>query len=117
MTDEAYDRGRYEGGVAERLDSHDRHFAAINGSLASLLQALTDLTLAVQRLGDQADASAATTVATAAALAEAEDQRRRTSDRSWSPWARAFAVAGGLAALAGLVGCLVALISAWPDTP
>lgn len=98
----AYERGVAAGEIAARLANHDRHFAAINGSLADLAHEMHDLTLAVQRLGDQAAASATTVVATAAALANAEKARREQSTRSWTPFQRLLAVLGVGVALAGL---------------
>jgi hypothetical protein len=95
----AYTRGETAGGIRARLEGHDRHFAAINGHLADLALEMHQLTLAVQRLGDQAEASAATVITTAAALKAADDARRREADRSWSPVAKALAVVGGIAAL------------------
>ena len=107
--DDAYDRGHTAGGIAERLASHDRHFKAINGSLADIAKEMHALTLAVQRLGDQAVARDATVVTTAAALRDADEARRAQADRSWSPYARAIAVVGALAALASIVGLYLAL--------
>jgi hypothetical protein len=101
MTEEntdSYDRGHAAGEIAARLAGHDKHFAAINGSLADLATEMHSLTLAVQRLGDQSVARDATTLATAAALREAEEARRSKSDTSWSPWAKVFATIAAVAA-------------------
>jgi hypothetical protein len=113
--DESYDRGHIDGVIAARLAGHDAHFAAINGSLADMVQEMRKLTLAVQRLGDQAVARDATVVTTAAALKDAEDARRSTSDRSWTPVTRTIAVIGGVAALIAVLGGVAALIAAWGD--
>jgi hypothetical protein len=99
--DDAYNRGHAAGGIAERLDSHDRHFASINGSLAEVARQMHQLVLAVQRLGDQAESNAKTVVTTAAALEKAESARRARAERSWSPIARLATVLGTLAAVAG----------------
>lgn len=104
MPEDDYQRGHAAGGINERLASHDRHFEAINGSLAQMAREMHNLTLAVQRLGDQAVARDATVVTTAAALKEAEDARRDRTDRSWSPFAKLFAVLGAASALAAVVG-------------
>jgi hypothetical protein len=101
---DAYDRGRTDGGIAERLAGHDRQLDAINGSLEGMAREMHELTLAVQRLGDQAAALAATN----AALVSAEAARRATSDRSWTPFARVIASVGGAAALVA--------IFAWVDS-
>lgn len=105
---EAFERGHAAGAIAERLASHDRHFAAINGSLDRLASEMHALTLAVQRLGDQAVSRDATVVVTAAALKDAEEARRSKTESSWSPWTKGFAT---LAAVATAVGLALAL---WP---
>lgn len=67
------------------------------------------MTLAVQRLGDEATAREATVLTTAAALKTAEDVRRDTNEQSWSPIQRLLGAVGGIAALAAIVGVLIAL--------
>lgn len=108
-TNEDYDRGHRAGGIAERLDSHDRHFEAINGSLADIARELHALNMNTQRLGDQADANAKTVVTTAAALKDAVQARQNQADQSWSPMARMISVLSGLAALAAVIGLFLAL--------
>ncbi|MES2211022.1 MAG: hypothetical protein V4515_12720 [Chloroflexota bacterium] len=105
---DAYDRGHVDGGIAERLAGHDRHFARINGSLEDVARALAALTLAVQRLGDQAIARDATVLTTAAALKDADDARRDKSEQSWSPWQKSIAV---LVALASIIGVVLAVLT------
>jgi hypothetical protein len=105
--DDAYDRGHAAGGIAERLAGHDRHFAAINGSLADLVREMHNLTLAVQHLADQAEANARTVVTTAAALRDAEQARRDTDERRWTPFQRLFAVVAAVAAAVGIYFALV----------
>lgn len=105
--DDAYDRGHIAGEIAARLAGHDRHFEAINGSLADIANEMHALTLAVQRLGDQAISRDATVVTTAAALKDAEDARRAKGEQTWTPFARTIAVLGGLAALAAVVAFLL----------
>jgi hypothetical protein len=99
-----YDRGHLAGEIAARLAGHDKHFAAINGSLADIASRLHELTLAVQRLGDQAVSRDATVVTTAAALKDAEEARRAKSETSWSPLARASTILGVLVAIGTLIG-------------
>jgi hypothetical protein len=102
---DAYDRGHLAGEIAARLAGHDQHFASINGSLADIAKAMHALTLAVQRLGNQAEASAATAIATAKALKDADEARRAQSERSWSPVQKFLAVVAGLGtALAMIIG-------------
>jgi hypothetical protein len=84
------------------LAGHDKHFASINGSLADIANEMHGLTLAVQRLGDQAEAAAKTVVTTAAALKAADDARRSRSESSWSPWQKAIAVLLAAVAVVGL---------------
>jgi len=110
-----YLRGHAAGGIEERLAGHDRHFAAINGSLEKLVvqqvrsvAQMHDLTLAIQRLADQAVARDATVITTAAALEKAEAARRDRDSEWWSPVTRVLAVIGGLAALAAIVGVWLA---------
>lgn len=105
--DDAYDRGHKAGGIAERLAGHDRHFALINGSLVDIAHEMRDLRLAVQRLGDQAEASARTVIATAAALKDAEEARRDKTEQGWAPWQKVLAVVAGLVAVVGLVVTLI----------
>jgi hypothetical protein len=97
------------GEIAARLAGHDKHFASINGSLADIAKEMHGLTLAVQRLSDQAISRDATVVTTAAALKDAEEARRGLSEQSWTPVSRVLAVLGGLAALAAVVGLYLAL--------
>lgn len=42
--DTAYERGRIDGEVTERLRAHDQHFLAINGSIERMQASLTGLT-------------------------------------------------------------------------
>lgn len=120
--DDAYERGHLDGEIAARLAGYDRHFEAINGSLAKiaeddsvakLAEVVSGLALAVQRLGDQAIARDATVITTAAALKDtvistanalkdAEQARRDKSDQRWSPLARSIAVIGVIATVVGV---------------
>ena len=102
-----YDAGHLAGRVDARLADHDKHFAAINGSLGDIAREMHQLTLAVQRLGDQAISRDATVVTTAAALKDAEEARRGKAEQSWSPWAKTLAALGGLAALVGVLALLL----------
>jgi hypothetical protein len=101
--DAAYDRGHAAGGIDARLAGHDRHFEAINGSLARIADEMHGLKLAVQRLADQAIARDATVVTTAAALKDAEEVRRATSESRWSPVSKLLAVLGVIVAIATVV--------------
>lgn len=98
----AYRRGQQDGETDARLAGHDQHFASINGSLATISEQLRAMTLAVQRLGDQAEANARTVVTTAAALKEAEAGRRSSAEQAWSPLTKIFAVIAALAAVVGI---------------
>jgi hypothetical protein len=97
-----YDRGVIAGGIETRLAGHDRHFEAINGSIARVADELHELKLAMQRLADQAVARDATVITTAAALKDADEVRRHTADQRWSPWQKAFAVIAAIGVLASL---------------
>lgn len=112
-----YERGVAAGGIEARLADHDRHFALINGSLVKVaengiehVRAINSLVLQVQRLADQADASARTAVATAKALKDADESRRAVSERAWTPWQRLIAVVGGLVSASVLVAAVAAVV-------
>jgi hypothetical protein len=98
----AYDRGRIDGQVAAQLADHAKHFAAINGSIADVARELATLTLAVQRLGDEARAREATVKTTADALEAARKARADTADSNWTPFQRALAVVAAAAAAVGV---------------
>jgi hypothetical protein len=108
-TGDAYDRGVIAGEIAARLAGHDKHFASINGSLATLASEMHDLVLAVQRLGDQAEANAKTVITTAAALKSAEEARRDKIEHSWSPVAKVLAVLAGVVGVVALVVAFMAV--------
>lgn len=112
MTEEigAYDRGVAAGEIAARLAGHDRHFASINGSLVKVAEngieqtkAINALTLAVQRLADQADANAKTVITTAAALKDAEAARRDKTAQTWSPVQKTVTIVLAVVAVVGLI--------------
>lgn len=100
---DAYRRGQADGARDERLDGHDRHFAAINGQLVEVALRLSELVLIAQRLGDQADANARTVVATAAALEKAAAARRESAEQSWSPIQKVLAVILAAVAIGSLI--------------
>jgi len=75
----------------------------INGSVHRFADEVHALTLAVQRLSDQADDAAERVVVTASALKAAEDARRSRSESSWSPLSRTATAMGALVALATLL--------------
>ncbi len=110
VAEEEYERGRIAGEIAARLAGHDLHLATINGSLADVAREMHDMLLAVQRLGDQADARDKTTLATASALKAADEARRAKSDSAWSPVQKLIAGVAGLAGLATLILGIRALI-------
>jgi hypothetical protein len=103
ISDDDYERGHTAGITDGRLDGHDNHFAAINGQLADVAKQLARLTLAVQRLGDQATSRDATVIVTAAALKDADEARRQLATTSWAPWAKVATAVGTLVAAAGLL--------------
>jgi hypothetical protein len=127
----AYERGVTAGAIDARLANHDKHFAAINGSVADLVREvhgmnlahvkeLQALTLAVQQLRDQAVADARTRVTTAEAVEKSREEtakaveservvRRDSSERTWAPWAKALAVIGGVAAVVAIIAAAVGI--------
>jgi hypothetical protein len=105
---EVYDRGVAAGQILERLAGHDRHFADINGHLATLAIEAHSQTLQLQRLADAAEADRQTTIKTAAALKEAEEARRDQSTTRWTPFARLIAVLGAAGAAISTITYLLA---------
>ena len=103
QTQGAYDRGHTAGEISARLAGHDKHFAAINGSLLDITRELKGLNLGNQKLLDQIAADRATAIALAEALKSA-------SHRSWTPWLRAISVFG---ALGVAVGMIIAIVQVW----
>lgn len=107
VAESEFDRGHLAGIVAERLDSHDRHFETINGSLEKIAANLERQTLALQRLADQNISRDATVITTAAALKDAEEARRDKSAQSWTPISKALAILGAAIAAGGFIITLV----------
>jgi hypothetical protein len=101
--DGAYDRGVAAGEIAQRLAGHDQHLAKINGSMDRVADRLDALVLAVQRLADATAADRATVVTTAAALKDADEARRATDVRHWTPFQRGIAVIGAIGVIATIV--------------
>lgn len=103
---DAYQRGRESGEVSARLGSHDQHFAAINGSIDRLGNEMHQLVVSLQRFTDAAAAREETALATARALAEADEERRRIADRKWSGFQKVFAIIATVAAMSGISSVL-----------
>lgn len=93
--DDAYARGKIDGEIHQRLSSHDQHFAAINGQLARMAAALTEMNIAVAQVITKQQAIIDTTKATQDVLALAADRR-------WSRWQKIFTVIGVLATVVGV---------------
>lgn len=107
----AFERGVTAGEIAARLANHDVHFASINGHIGELVESIHGMRLDIQRLADQAQASAKTLLATAEALKAANEARTEQSTRSWSPWVRVFAVIAAVATLVSIVATIATLRS------
>jgi hypothetical protein len=116
----AYDRGVIAGAIETRLAGHDKHFETINGSLAKIAEEMHGVKLALQRLADQAIADAATRISTAEAVEKARKEaadslenertlRRDRAERTWSPWAKLFAVIAAVGVPVGLYLAYLAL--------
>jgi len=108
-TQDAFDRGVAAGEIAARLANHDIHFTSINGHIGDLVGEIHGMRLDIQRLADHAEASAKTVLATAEAIRNADDTRTTSSNRSWSPWFRAFAVLSALATVLSILTMIVVL--------
>jgi hypothetical protein len=104
---DGYSLGLAAGRIAERLDGHDKHFTDINGSIGRLADEMHGMALAVQRLGQAADADRATVITTATALEKAAQARRDNSESRWSPTMRLTVIIAALAAVAGAVAAIV----------
>jgi hypothetical protein len=111
MAESEFDRGHTAGEIAARLEGHDRHFQTINGSLERIAGSLEQQTLAIQRLGDQAESAAKTVITTASALKDAEDVRRSKTEQSWSPVQKALAVIGAFVTVTGLIVTIVLAVN------
>lgn len=116
-----YERGHKQGGVEEQISEHGRRLDKINGTIVDFTRALNEqkvditkamgrLELAIQRLGDQAEANAATAIVTARALKDAEEARRAKAEQSWTPIGKMIAALGAVAAIATVVGLYLALV-------
>ncbi|TFD74743.1 hypothetical protein [Cryobacterium fucosi] len=81
--------------LSTRVDGHDRDLLDVNKTIAIILST-------TQRLTEQADARDAKAVALAAALKEAEEQRRTKTETAWSPYTKLFAVVAIAATLWGI---------------
>jgi hypothetical protein len=103
-----YERGIAAGEIAQRLCDHDKHFADINGTIKDLVGEVHQVKLAVQRLGDAADADRATVKTTAEALEKQDKARRDQSESRWSPTAKVIAVIAALASVATVVTLILA---------
>jgi hypothetical protein len=102
--------GEYRRGMVDQtLSEHAAHLAKINGSIDRFAHEVGQLTLAIQRLADAADADRSTVKVTAEALEKAEQARRDRSEQGWTPFQRVLAVLGGLAAVIGTIIAVLAL--------
>jgi vacuolar-type H+-ATPase subunit I/STV1 len=99
-----YERGR----VDAILDEHTKHLLRINGSVERTADELHELTLAIQRLADAADADRSTVKVTAEALKEAEAARRDKSASGWTPFQRGLALLAGIGVIATIIFEVVA---------
>jgi hypothetical protein len=108
--DDAFDRGRAAGELASKLAGYDKHFEAINGSVADTAKELRNLVLAVQRLSDQAEANSRTVIATAAALKAADEFRRSAAEQVWSPFQKVLALVAGVGVLVTIIISLKTLL-------
>jgi hypothetical protein len=106
-----YARGHLDGEVKARLDGHDTHLAAINGSIDRMVAGMEGLKVAVTRLGDQAIARDLTVVTTAAALEKADTARRAAAEQGWSPITKGLAILTGLSTLIAICLGVLALVT------
>ena len=95
-TDEqdAYDRGKVAGELARKVAEQGEHLDRINGSMERVADRLAALVQGVKAVEQQMAADKETRVATAQALKDAEDARRRADETRWSPLARVSLLVG-----------------------
>ena len=98
-----FNRGRTQGEVDAMLKEHGLHLSEINGSMHRLAIEMHDMVLAVQRLGDAAEADRQTVKVTAVALKEQDQARRDKGDQRWQPWQKLLGVVVGLGAAVSIV--------------
>ena len=105
-----YERGREAGEVAGKIDArlagHDKHFAAINGSLEKWAIEMHTLNMQLQRLADQASARDLAAIAAASAEREIDETRRAYAADRWWPWQRVFAYAMATVFIVAMTGFL-----------
>jgi hypothetical protein len=78
--------------LATRVDGHDHELKGQAADIAALKSE-------TQTLREQAEADKATAVALALALKEADENRRKKAESTWSPWQKALAVLAGFVSL------------------
>jgi hypothetical protein len=108
LDDRAYDRGRRDA----RLDNHDSTFRRLEVaqiiSYAFASVGFGFLGLVTQRLGDKANASAATAIALAEALKIEKDTARETlaleTSKSTTKWGRTQTIAAGASTVVAFLG-------------
>jgi septal ring factor EnvC (AmiA/AmiB activator) len=119
----AYERGVKAGKIDEELANHGRRLDKINGSMEKVAERLgsidhraAGMEMALQRLEDQMVAAKATVEATAKALREADDARRKadetkraTAEQRWTPVQRTVAVLTVVLVAAGVIVSILAL--------
>lgn len=99
---EAYSRGMEMGVVNTRLDHHDAEIKATNTVLARVVEVEATLTMAVQSLTAARVTDAETRVATATAVKDADEVRRRAADITWSPFQKFLTTLAVVVSLVGL---------------
>jgi len=105
---ESYDRGVVAGGVEQRLAGHDKHFAAINGSLDRISGTLkeflvkqNEMMLEIQRLTQDI-----------VSMRETEIAKLNTQVAiPWSPWLQLLVVVAGIGIVIGMVAGIIAIIN------
>jgi hypothetical protein len=95
----AHDEGFAAGEMSSQLAAHARHLEKINGSTEKTALELGNLNMAMQHMTDRFDAAAATVIATADALKDAETARLDKVEHAWTPIQRFNAVAVGILAV------------------
>ena len=107
-TQQAYVRGVEMGKIVIRLDHHDEQIDATNALLARTVDISQTMASTVQTLTQTIVSDAATRVAVAEAVKDAEDTQDAHSRAKWTPLVKFATILG---ALVGVLGILWTIFS------
>ena len=108
---EEFDRGVAAGQIDQRLAEHDKHFSRINGSIADVASELHQVSLSIQRLGDQALSRDEAARLVSQALKDSTEQAAQIANKRWAPWARTLALITGVVGLLSIATTVILLFN------